>query len=266
MKIFKNNLVLFGSLILVVMIIAGIFGPMFLKFNPSEINVDELLMPPSAKHIFGTDQLGRDVFSRMVYGARISLSVGFIAVTISTLVGIFFGAIAGFFGGKADSLIMRFVDVMLCFPTFFLLLAVVSILEPSILNVMVIIGLTSWMSVSRLVRAEVLKIKELEYILAIKALGASNARIILKHIIPNCSGPILVSSILGISSAILIESALSFLGLGIQPPTPSWGNILIDGKSTLGIAWWLTIFPGAAILITILGINMLGEGIREKVK
>lgn len=262
----RNKLIIFGSIILVVIVIVGIFGPLFLKFNPNEINVDELLLAPSAKHIFGTDQLGRDVFSRIVYGARISLSVGSIAVIISTIVGIFFGSLAGFFGGKTDSIIMRFVDIMLCFPTFFLLLAVVSILEPSIVNVMVIIGLTSWMSTSRLVRAEVLKIKELEYVLAAKALGASPMRLILKHIIPNCTGPILVSFILGVSSAILIESALSFLGLGIQPPTPSWGNILIDGKSTLGIAWWLTIFPGSAILITILGINMLGEGIREEIK
>lgn len=262
----KNRLILFGSIILLIMLAASIFIPMFLRFNPNEINVDELLMPPSAKHIMGTDQLGRDVFIRMVYGARISLSVGFIAVVISTVVGVFFGAVSGFFGGKTDSIIMRFVDIMLCFPTFFLLLAVVSILEPSIINVMAIIGLTSWMSVARLTRAEVLKVKESEYILAAKALGLNNDRIILRHVLPNCTGPILVSSILGVSSAILIESALSFLGLGIQPPTPSWGNILIDGKSTLGIAWWLTIFPGSAILITILGINMLGEGIREQIR
>ncbi|MEW5758151.1 MAG: ABC transporter permease [Candidatus Omnitrophota bacterium] len=262
----KNHLIFFGSLILLIMLVIGIFGPIFLKYDPSEINVDELLMPPSAKHIFGTDQLGRDVLTRMVYGARVSLSVGFIAVGISTLVGIFFGAIAGFFGGRIDSIIMRFVDMMLCFPTFFLLLTVVSVLEPSILNIMVIIGLTSWMSSARIMRAEVLKIKELEYVLAARSLGASNSRIIIRHIIPNCIGPILVSSVLGMASAILIESALSFLGLGVQPPTPSWGNILIDGKSTLGIAWWLTIFPGSAILITILAINILGEGIREQIK
>lgn len=252
-----------GIFIISILIIIAIFAPFIAKYNPNKIEIAEALLGPSAKHFFGTDQLGRDIFSRMLFGARVSLLVGIIAMGIATLVGLFLGAVAGFFGGLADALLMRFVDIMLCFPTFFLILAVVALLEPSMFNIMAIIGLTSWMSVARIVRAEVLSLKEREFILAIKALGASNVRIILRHLLPNALGPVIVNATLGVAGAILLESSLSFLGLGIQPPTPSWGNILAESKAVLGLAWWLSLFPGLAILITVLAFNLLGEGLRE---
>jgi peptide/nickel transport system permease protein len=205
------------------------------------------------------------MWSRMIWGSRISLAVGFVAVGIATLIGIFFGAIAGYYGGWAERIIMRFIDIMLTIPTFFLILAVIAFIEPSIWNIMIVIGLTSWMGVARLVRAEFLSIKEREYVLAAKALGAGDFRIIFRHIMINSMAPVLVSAVLGIAGAVLVESALSFLGIGVQPPIPSWGNILTLGKDNIEIAWWLSVFPGLAILITVLGYNLLGEGIRDSI-
>ncbi|PLX89918.1 MAG: peptide ABC transporter permease [Desulfuromonas sp.] len=231
--------------------------------DPSAIDVSQSLQPPGLKHPLGTDDLGRDVLLRLLYGARISLLVGFVAVGISCLIGIAFGALSGFYGGWVDTLIMRFVDIMLCFPTFFLILAVIAFLNPSIWNIMIVIGMTSWMGVARLVRAEFLSLRERDFVLAARALGASDLCLIFRHILPNALSPVLVSATLGVAGAILTESALSFLGIGVQPPTPSWGNMLIVGKQTLGSAWWLSVFPGLAILITVLGYNLLGEGIRD---
>ncbi len=259
----KNKIAFASFVFIIVIIIFAIFAPFIAMYDPTAIDDQSLLTPPSKYHIFGTDTLGRDIFSRIVYGSRISLSIGFIAVGIAVLIGIFFGSIAGYYDGRIDSVIMRFVDIMLCFPTFFLILAVVAILEPSIFNIMVVIGATSWMGVARLVRAEVLSLKERDYVAASRVMGASDGWIILKHLIPNAIGPVLVSTTLGIGGAILVESALSFLGIGVQPPTPSWGNILMDGKSTLGVAWWLTVFPGIFILLTVLAYNLLGEGLRD---
>jgi len=259
----KNNSLLTGILIIGILTIVAILAPIISPFDPSVIDQNNLLMPPSKQHLLGTDSLGRDLLSRIIYGARISLSIGLIAVGIATIIGLILGSIAGFYGGIIDTLIMRFVDIMLCFPTFFLILAVVSILEPSIFNIMVIIGLTSWMGTSRLIRGEILSLKMREFIQAEMAIGASNFRIISRHLIPNAIGPVLVSATLGIAGAILLESGLSFLGLGVQPPVPSWGNILIESKSTLGVAWWITVFPGLAILITILGFNFIAEGLKK---
>ena len=261
----KNYSLIFGVLIIVILSLIAVFAGLISPYDPSAIDVDNLLMPPSGNHLLGTDGLGRDLASRMIYGARISLSIGLIAVGIATIIGLILGSIAGYYGGFIDTLIMRFVDIMLCFPTFFLILAIVAILEPSIFNIMAIIGITSWMGVARLVRAEILTLKEREFIQASRAIGASNFRIITRHLIPNAIGPVLVSATLGIAGAILLESGLSFLGLGVQPPTPSWGNILIESKSTLGVAWWITVFPGLSILITILGFNLIGEGLKEKI-
>lgn len=250
---------------------AGIVALMFLLAalasvvgrDPGYIDVSRQLLPPSWQFPMGTDDLGRDVLARILYGARISLLVGFVAVGIATAIGVMVGALAGYYGGWVDSIIMRFVDIMLCFPSFFLILAVVAFLEPSIWNIMIVIGLTSWMGVARLVRAEFLSLRERDYVQAAKALGARDTRVIFLHILPNALSPILVSATLGVAGAILVESALSFLGIGVQPPTPSWGNMLIVGKQTLGTAWWLSVFPGLAILITVLGYNLLGEGIRD---
>jgi peptide/nickel transport system permease protein len=261
----KNRLAVAGGIIVAVLFFVAVFAPLLSPYNPDDIDRKHILVSPDIHHPLGTDDLGRDVLSRMIWGARISLAVGFVAVGIATLIGIFFGALAGYYGGWTERIIMRFIDIMLTIPTFFLILAVIAFIEPSIWNIMIVIGLTSWMGVARLVRAEFLSLKEREYVLAAKALGASDFRIIFRHIMINSMAPVLVSAVLGIAGAVLVESALSFLGIGVQPPTPSWGNILTLGKDNIEIAWWLSVFPGLAILITVLGYNLLGEGIRDSI-
>lgn len=261
----KNKQLLIGVCIIGIFAVVALCAPLFSPYDPSAIDQQSLLIAPSQAHFMGTDSLGRDLFSRILFGARISLSIGLIAVLISTAVGVCLGSCAGFYGGFIDTLIMRLADIVLCFPTFFLILAVVAFVESSIYNIMAIIGLTSWMGPARLIRSEILSLKEREFIQAEKALGASHGRIIIHHLIPNAIGPVLVSATLGIAGAILLESGLSFLGLGVQPPTPSWGNILIESKSTLGVAWWITVFPGLAIVVTILGFNLIAEGIKKNI-
>ncbi|ADI29907.1 ABC transporter permease [Methylotenera versatilis] len=262
-KLLTNPLVLIGFIIIASILLLAIIAPLIAPYDPDAIDVKAILLSPSSIHLMGTDGLGRDVFSRMLYGARISLMVGFVAVGIATAIGIVLGAIAGFYRGWVDTLIMRIVDVMLSIPTFFLILAVIAFLTPSIWNIMIVIGLTSWMGVTRLVRAEFLSLRNREFVLAAQALGAKDARLIFTHLLPNSLTPIIVSSILGIASAVLVESGLSFLGLGVQAPQASWGNILTDGKEYIQFAWWLSLFPGLAILITVLGYNLLGDGLRE---
>lgn len=259
----RNRLAVLGGVIVLLLFLIALFSPLISPYDPNEIDRKHILEPPSMTHPLGTDDLGRDVLSRMIYGSQISLAVGFVAVGIATIVGIFFGAISGYYGGWIDRIIMRFVDIMLSIPTFFLILAVIAFVGPGIWNIMVVIGLTSWMGVARLVRAEFLSLKEREFVLAVKALGASNMRIIFNHIMPNSMAPVFVSAVLGIASAILVESVLSFLGIGVQPPAPSWGNILTLGKDNIEIAWWLSVFPGIAILITVLAYNLVGEGLRD---
>jgi len=259
----RNKLAVSGGIIVLALCFIAVLAPIISPYDQTEIDRKQILEPPSSKHLFGTDDLGRDILSRMIWGSRISLSVGFVAVGIATLIGMILGAVSGYYGSWTDRIIMRFVDIMLSFPTFFLILAVIAFIGSSIWNIMIVIGFTSWMGVARLVRAEFLSLKEREYVLAAKALGLSDIRIIFKHIMVNSMAPVLVSAVLGIASAVLVESALSFLGIGVQPPTPSWGNILTLGKDNIEIAWWLSVFPGLAILITVLGYNLLGEGIRD---
>ena len=261
-RLSRNRMAMAGGAIVLGMFALAMIAPLLAR-DPGAIDIARRLQSPSWAYPLGTDDLGRDVLARIFYGARISLLVGFVAVGISTLIGIVLGAMAGYYGRWIDAVIMRFVDIMLCFPSFFLILAVIAFLEPSIWNIMIIIGLTSWMGVARLVRAEFLSLRERDFVLAARALGARDSRIIFRHILPNALSPVLVSATLGVAGAILTESALSFLGIGVQPPTPSWGNMLIAGKQTLGTAWWLSAFPGLAILITVLGYNLLGEGIRD---
>ena len=252
-----------GGTIVLILFSVALLAPLISPYDPSDVNTSILLEPPNMKHWLGTDELGRDVLSRMIYGARISLMVGFISVGIATVIGIIVGAISGYYGGMVDEVMMRFVDVMLTFPSFFLILAVIAMLEPSIVNVMIVIGLTGWMGVARLVRAEFLSLKERDFIPAARSIGQRDMVIIFRHLLPNAMAPVLVSATLGIAGAILTESALSFLGIGVQPPTPSWGSILTEGKNYIEFAWWLSVFPGMAILITVLAYNLLGESLRD---
>jgi peptide/nickel transport system permease protein len=259
----SNPLALSGFIIIITIMLLAVFAPLIAPFDPEAIDVKAILLPPSPTHWMGTDGLGRDVFSRMLFGARVSLMVGIVAVGIATAIGIILGSISGYYRGWVDVFIMRSVDVMLSIPTFFLILAVIAFLTPSIWNIMIVIGLTSWMGVTRLVRAEFLSLRGREFVMASETLGARDGRLIFKHLLPNSLTPIIVSSVLGVASAVLVESGLSFLGLGVQAPQSSWGNILTDGKEYIEFAWWLSLFPGLAILITVLGYNLLGEGLRD---
>jgi len=258
-----NRMALAGGIIVVILFVVSLAAPWLAPYDPLAIDLTRILAPPTWQHLCGTDQLGRDVLSRMIWGAGISLKVGFVATGIAVVIGALLGALAGYYGGWWDMVIMRLVDVMLCFPTFFLILAVIAFLEPSIWNIMIIIGATGWMGIARLVRADFMSLKERDFVTAARVLGASDTRIIFRHILPNAMTSILVAATLGVAGAILTESALSFLGIGVQPPTPSWGNILTAGKDNIDIAWWLSLYPGLAILITVLGYNLLGEGIRD---
>jgi peptide/nickel transport system permease protein len=259
----RNNIAVAGGGVVVLLFLVSFLAPLITPYDPNVIDAWNVLLPPSAKHWFGTDEIGRDVFTRVVFGARVSLKVGFVAVGIAAAIGTVVGLLAGFYGGWVDTVLMRFVDIMLCFPTFFLILAVIAMLEPSIWYVMIIIGLTGWMGVARLVRAEVLSLREREFVMAARVLGASDFRILFRHVLPNAISPVLVSATLGVAGAILTESALSFLGIGVPPPTPSWGNILSSGKEFIEFAWWLSLFPGLAIFVTVLAYNLVGEGVRD---
>ena len=262
-KLLKNKFALTGLIVITLLIIVALFAPVISPYTPSQQNVFERLQPPSLHHLFGTDDLGRDVFTRMIFGARISIAVGFISVFIILVIGTLLGIISGYYGGKIDYMIMRFTDIVLCFPTFFLIILVIAFIEPNIYNVMIVIGVTSWPGLARLVRAEVLSLKEREFILVSKMMAISNIKIFFVHILPNIISPLMVYSSLAIGGAILTESALSFLGLGVQPPMPSWGQILTSGKDYIYMAWWLSLFPGIAILVTVLAFNLVGEAIRD---
>jgi len=260
----KNPLALAGGAVVLLLAAAAVTAPLLAPYDPAAYDVKRILLPPSGAHPLGTDQIGRDVLSRMIYGARVSLAVGFVAVGIATLIGMVVGVVAGYYGGTMDMLIMLGgVDVMLTFPRFFLLLTVIAMLQPSIFVIMAVIGITGWMGVARLVRAEVLSLKERDFVVSARALGAGDVSLMFQHILPNALVPVLVSAVLGVAGAVLTEAALSFLGLGVQPPTPTWGNILTEGKANIEIAWWLSVFPGMAILVTVLAYNLFGEGLRD---
>jgi len=259
-----GNGMLWAGLFLVGSIsLASLWAPFLSPQDPTTIDVEAILAPPGPDHVLGTDSLGRDVLARLLYGGRVSLWVGFVAVGLSVSIGLALGLCAGYFGGLIDEGIMRGVDVMLCFPSFFLILAVIAFLSPSLTNIMVVIGLTSWMGVARLVRAETLALRGRDFVLAARVSGMGAPGILFFHILPNAIAPVLVSATLGVAGAILTESSLSFLGLGVQPPIPSWGNMLMEGKEVLEVAPWLSIFPGLAILLTVLGYNLIGESLRD---
>ncbi len=288
--ILKRNRMAYGSFWFLMFLLAlAFFGKVLTRyivvFDPKIVRLSEKFLPPLTTfsstitpredaptfgvYLFGTDELGRDVFARMLEGTSVSLSVGFVAVGIMLTVGIFFGGIAGYYGRvklgffTVDTIIMRFVDIMLCFPTFFLILTVVALLPPSIYNIMIVIGLTSWMGTARFVRAEFLSLRDQDFVSAARSQAIPEWRIIFIHMVPNAIAPVLVSATLGVASAILTESALSFLGFGVQPPDATWGNILSDGKNFLFDAPWLTFIPGFTILLVVLAFNLCGEGLRE---
>jgi peptide/nickel transport system permease protein len=259
----RNGLAVLAGVVVASLVVLALLAPLIAPWDPNRPDVKMILVPPSAAHPLGTDELGRDVLSRMLHGARVSLAVGVVSVGIATAIGIALGALAGYKGGAVDGAIMRFVDLMLVFPSFFLLLAVLAFLRPSIWTIMAVIGLTGWMRVARLVRAEFLTLREREFVVWSHAIGASGFRVVWRHILPNAMAPILVAVTLGIPAAILTESGLSFLGIGVPPPHATWGNILNEGKDAIEIAWWLSLYPGLAILVTVLSYNLLGEGLRD---
>jgi len=258
-----NKMILSGLILIIFLFSIALFAPFITKYDYKEQNINLRLQPPSKEHLFGTDELGRDVYTRMVYGARISMSVGIIAVLISTILGVLIGAISGYFGGILDNIIMRIVDIVLTIPVLFLILMLIVYLGPSIFNIMVIIGLTSWTDIARIIRAEILSLKKQPFVEAAKLMGLKKRTIIFKYLILNTLGPVIVYMTFGVSGAILVESGLSFLGLGVQPPYPSWGNILMSGKDYIHSAWWLITFPGIAIFLAVFSFNLLGEGIRD---
>lgn len=262
----RHKMALISLVVLVIFFLIAIFAKQIMPYDP--VKLDPLYamgrpQPPSAEHWFGTDDLGRDLLSRAISGSRVSLSVGFVAVGISTIIGIILGSLAGFFGGWVDNLIMRIADIFLSLPTFYLIIAVNSLLKPSIFNVMVVIGVFGWMGVSRLLRSEFLRLKSMDFITAARAVGVPGLRMVTKHFIPNAIAPVIVNATMGIPSAILLESSLSFLGLGVPPPAASWGSMLQDAKTWLHFAWWMWVIPGLLISITVISFNFVGDGLRD---
>jgi peptide/nickel transport system permease protein len=250
---------------MIILYIVTLVTPLVAPYDPAAQGDIVLTrnLAPSAEHLMGTDKFGRDIFSRVLYGSRISLTIGFIAVGISVTLGTLVGALAGYFGGFVDTLLMRMTDMMLSFPRLVLLIVVIALFSPSIWLVVVVLGLTGWMGTARLVRGEVLSLREREFVQAARALGMGDWRIISRHVIPNTMAPVIVSATLGIGQTILTEASLSFLGLGVQPPTPSWGNMVADGRDALIEAWWIATFPGIAIVLTVIAFNLLGDGLRD---
>jgi peptide/nickel transport system permease protein len=261
----KNRLAMIGLAIMTFIYLVTLMGPYLAPYDPNAQDdiVRTRYLAPAAEHPMGTDKFGRDVLSRVIYGARISLSIGFIAVAISVTLGTLIGAVAGYFGKWVDNLAMRLVDLLISFPRLVLLLAIIALFQPSIFLIIAVLGLTGWMGTSRIVRGQFLALREQEFVQATKALGYGSARIIFRHILPNSMAPIIVVATLGIGNTILTEAALSFLGLGVQPPTASWGSMVSDGKDALINAWWIATFPGLAIVLTVVCFNLLGDAARD---
>jgi len=261
----KNRLAVVGLYLMLALYLTTLLGAYLTPYEPNLIQdiAATRHLPPSLDHWMGTDKFGRDVLTRALYGARISLSIGFIAVAIAVTLGTAVGAVSGYFGGWVDTLLMRCVDVLISFPRLVLLIAIIALFEPSIFLVIVVLGLTLWPSTARIVRGEVLSLREREFIQAAHALGLSAPRIILHHIVPNVMGPVIVAATLGLGNIILIEAGLSFLGMSVQPPTPTWGNMIEDGREFLVQAWWAATFPGLAIVVTVVAFNLVGDGLRD---
>ena len=252
-----------GFVILCALVLVAGLAPLLAPFDPSQIGVGQPLLPPGEPYWFGTDQFGRDVFSRVIFGAQVSLAIGLISVGIASLVGVTVGLVSGYYGGLVDTLLMRTIDVMLAFPGILLALAIVSMLGPSLTNLMVAVGISAIPTYARLTRGSVLSARENLYVTAARSLGVPNRRILLRHILPNVVAPIIVAATLGVGAAILSAAALSFLGLGSQPPTPEWGRMLSEGRQYLRDQWWISTFPGLVIMLSVLAMNLLGDGLRD---
>ena len=264
-KFLRNKLAVVGAVLLIIISGVAIIAPLIVPYDPLYQNVSNKLAEPSKDAWMGTDHFGRDIFNRVLYGARVSLSVGFLAMLFSLVIGVLVGAIAGFYGGWIDALLMRLVDVLISFPNIFLLIALIGIFSPGIEMLILILGSLGWMGVARLVRGEFLSLRTRNYVLAAKTIGMKNSAIIFKHILPNAIGPIIVVATLSVGNIIIAESTFSFLGLGVQPPTASWGNMLQAAQdyTVMRTAWWYPMFPGIMILVTVLSLNFVGDGLRD---
>ena len=268
-RLARRRTALFGLCVVSIVLLAAAFAPWLTPFDPLEQDINQRLKEPGWQtaegrvHVLGSDHLGRDILARVIFGSRIALVVGLSAVLISGVLGMVIGLVSGYFGGKVDDFFMRLADVQLAFPFILLAIAVIGVLGPSLKNIIIVIGVSSWVVYARVVRGEVLSIREREFVQAAIALGSRDGRVLLRHVLPNAFTPWLVVATLDMARVIVIESALSFLGLGVQPPTPTWGGMLADGRVYLSTAWWLATFPGLAILVTVLGINLLGDGLRD---
>ncbi|TQO59008.1 ABC transporter permease [Paraclostridium bifermentans] len=262
----KNKLIFLGASILLILAVVSFIGPLFINQDISSVDLFNISASPNSEHLLGTDELGRDVLIRLLHGGRVSLMVGIFATIIQVTIGVILGLAAGYFGGVVDSIIMRIVDIIMCFPFFIVAIALAAVVGPSVTNLIIIIAILSWTDIARIVRAEVMSIKERDFIMASKGIGFNNIEIIIKHIIPNLMSSILVAMTLAMANAILMEAALSFLGMGVKPPMPSWGNMLTAAQNmrTLRSEWWLWIPPGVMIITSVLAINFLGEGLKRK--
>jgi peptide/nickel transport system permease protein len=266
-KFVRHRLAMFGVGVLVVILVVAVFAPVFTRYDYGEQDLASFRLPPSAAHILGTDSFGRDVWSRLLYGGRVSMEVGILAVGMYELIAILLGAVAGYYGGAVDMILMRTVDIVLCFPTLMIIIFMVAILGPSLQNTIIVIGLLGWTGPTRLVRGQILSIREMDYVLAARSLGVPDWRIIFRHVLPGVFPPLIVHATFGVAGAILLEAGLSFLNLGIRPPTPSWGNMLSDAQQLVILEQmpWLWLPPGLAIMLTVLSINFIGDGLRDAI-
>ncbi len=262
-RLVKNRLALVGLSIVLIIIFIAIFANYIAPYDPLKVDLSKYLLPPSREHLLGTDEFGRDILSRIIFGARVSLQIGFFAQVISISLGTVLGLLAGFYGGWVDDVIMRIVEILFAFPFLLFVIAVVAVFGPGIQNLYLAVALIGWAGVSRIVRGQVLSLRERDFVASARAVGAGTLRILFKHILPNALSPIIIEATLGMGGMIMLEAGLSFLGLGVQAPTPSWGSMVQAGLAYMRSAWWYPVFPGIVIMIVVFGFNLLGDGLRD---